>query len=44
MNAVYYCVSLASKMQILNDYNMDQILRSQYIIDDFDHSKLKTVA
>ena len=40
VNALNYAVSLSSKMQILDDSNVDQILRSQYIIDEFDHGKL----
>jgi secreted Zn-dependent insulinase-like peptidase len=43
VNAVNYCVSLASKMQILDDQNMDQILRSNYIVDEFSHEKLKNI-
>ena len=39
-----YCVGLASKMQILDDSNIDQILRSNYIIDEFSHDKLKIVS
>jgi secreted Zn-dependent insulinase-like peptidase len=42
-NAVNYCVSLASKMQILDESNMDQILRSNYIVDEFSHEKLKNI-
>ena len=44
VNAVNYCVSLSSKMQVLEDENVDQILRSQYIIDEFDHQKLQRIA
>jgi secreted Zn-dependent insulinase-like peptidase len=44
VNPVSYCVSLSSKMQVLGDDSVDQILRSQYIIDEFDHEKLKVVA
>jgi len=40
VNALNYAVSLSSKMQILDDSNVGQILRSQYIIDEFDHGKL----
>mmetsp|Transcript_24151 Transcript_24151/g.37096 ORF Transcript_24151/g.37096 Transcript_24151/m.37096 type:complete len:246 (-) Transcript_24151:1074-1811(-) len=35
-----YCVELSSKMQIMDESNIDQILRSKYIIDEFDESKI----
>jgi len=43
-DAVGYCVGLSSKMQIFDDDNVDQILRSQYIIDEFDTPKLSQIA
>jgi len=44
MNPVSYCVGLSSKMQTMDDANVDQILRSQFIIDEFDHEKLMAIS
>ena len=31
-------------MQILDEHNVDQILRSQYIIDEFNHDMLNDIS
>ena len=35
-SGMMYCQGLASRMQIFDDQNMSDILRSQYIADTFD--------
>ena len=44
VDGVDYCVHLSSKMQHLEDSKMDQLLRSNFVIDVFDHKKLNSVA
>ena len=41
IDGINYCVDLASKLSIIDDQNIHQILKSQYIIEKFDSQKLK---
>ena len=42
-NPVNYCVRLSTQQQLLEDEEVPQILRSQYIIDEFDKDKLSKI-
>ena len=43
-SAVGTCSTLAARLQIMEDSNMDQLLRSRYVADEFDHAKVRRVA
>ena len=43
-NSVNYCVGLSSKLHLLDETNYDQILRSQFIIDEFNEEKIQNIA
>lgn len=38
------CIGMASRMQIFDESNMDQIIRSKYGCDKFDHELIKQIA
>lgn len=42
--AVNYCIALSSKMQVMKEEDTSQILRSNFIIDEFDHVKLRAIS
>lgn len=44
VNAVNYCVGLASKLQFYDEAVTGEILRSEYILEEFNHEKLKSIA
>ena len=38
-----YCQGISSKMQTHNEDNIDEILRSKYVVDEFDKAKVQDV-
>jgi hypothetical protein len=41
--ALNTCTSLASRMQIMEEANMKDILYTRYVTEDFDHEKIKRI-